>query len=102
MASYPPFTNYISSHQQLPLGHIIGSVDVVDCIHTADLQNILSSEERAFGDFTLGRWGWMLSNAAQLEQPIKASGSLGLWSFDMLEEFEPDYIGPDEKEVSNG
>lgn len=42
----------------------------------------LSQQELAFGDYTPGRYGWMLANPILFEKPTPAKGQQGLWSFD--------------------
>lgn len=42
----------------------------------------LSDQERAFGDYTPGRYAWLLGNIQKLENPIPAKGALSLWEWD--------------------
>jgi hypothetical protein len=44
----------------------------------------LSADERAFGFYGPGRWGWVFDAAWPLREPIPASGMLGLWTWDEL------------------
>ncbi len=70
---------------ELPLGKII-AVANLDRILTSEAINAsgkLSDQERAFGDYSSNRFGWMLSNIIKLENPIPARGMQGLWEFDM-------------------
>jgi hypothetical protein len=39
-------------------------------------------QELALGDFTPGRWAWLLADVGPLRRPIPATGSLGLWTWD--------------------
>ena len=41
----------------------------------------LSKQELAFGDYTEGRYAWLLRNVRMLPQPIPAKGALGLWEW---------------------
>lgn len=79
----------------LPLGAIVAVAELVDCLPTrgqrletgggpkyADWVHDLSSTERAFGDYTPGRYGWTLANIRALETPIPARGALSLWQPD--------------------
>lgn len=43
----------------------------------------LTDQERAFGDYTPGRFAWLLANVRQLAEPIPAKGALGLWNYDL-------------------
>jgi hypothetical protein len=87
----PPFNKYIPDFRKLPFGFIIGQVTLTDVIrigtgslfHANDeMINRLTMEEKAFGDYTDGRFAWMLQDAIQFKQPIGARGSLTLWEFD--------------------
>jgi hypothetical protein len=66
----------------LPLGQIIAVVELVACRHTEELEPILSEQERAFGDYSFGRWGWLLRNVRPLRTPISTRGALSLWEYD--------------------
>lgn len=37
--------------------------------------------EAAFGDYSPGRWAWLLDEVEQLPEPVPAKGSLGLWEW---------------------
>jgi hypothetical protein len=79
----------------LPMGKILGSVELVDCRATAgprgehgtgpkyaDWVHALSSQERAFGNYAPGRYGWLCADARPLAEPIPARGYQGLWTYD--------------------
>lgn len=79
----------------LPYGAIVAVVELVDCRPTAgtrkengwgpkyaDWVHDLTAQERAFGDYTPGRYGWMLTNIRALPMPIAAKGALSLWEWD--------------------
>jgi hypothetical protein len=99
-----PFKNFIQDFSQLPLGAIIGKVTLMDTQPTdfylttpksasrIDLvywwsgmpcigQEIIADHEKAFGDYSPGRYGWLLHTAVPFQKPIPAKGSLGLWEF---------------------
>lgn len=40
---------------------------------------VVSNEEIIFGDFTPGRYGWVLANVRQLNEPVMCSGAQQLW-----------------------
>lgn len=46
----------------------------------------LTEQERVFGDYSAGRYAWMLHTIQHLDTPIPAKGALGLWEFDAFEE----------------
>jgi hypothetical protein len=41
----------------------------------------LTDQERAFGDYTPGRFAWLLADVQALPEPIPAKGALGLWEW---------------------
>jgi hypothetical protein len=40
-----------------------------------------SEQEKAFGDYTPGRFAWFLDDVQPLSQPISAKGAMGLWEW---------------------
>jgi hypothetical protein len=82
-----PFRKYISSFGQLPFGAIIGSVTLrdvvpVEMLHLPDTTlALLTLEEKAFGDYTKGRYAWRLENPVPFDPPLPIKGSLGLWNY---------------------
>ncbi len=83
---------------QLPRGMIVAIGELFDCRSTeearpgkrgwfAHVNNKpvyweLTDQERAFGDYTPGRYAWLLANVRPLPAPIPAKGALGLWTID--------------------
>ncbi len=52
-------------------------------LHTSDkMMNKLTMEEKAFGDYTPGRFAWILENPVAFKTPFGARGGLTLWEFD--------------------
>lgn len=62
----------------LPRGVIIATCTLTDCVPTSKFggRDFLDS---AFGDFTPGRFAWILTDVRRLDEPIPARGRLGLW-----------------------
>ena len=89
IAMEPFFKKYISRFDELPFGAIIGKVVLVDILPVEDLFlsnaqiNKLTMEERAFGDYSNGRYAWMLEDSRPLQKPIAINGSLGLWNYEL-------------------
>lgn len=87
LVSEAPFSKYISDFDALPFGAVIGQVQLDDVVPVEDLfysnerLNALTIEEKAFGDYTKGRYAWLLSEAIMFDRPIAAKGSLMLWPF---------------------
>lgn len=76
----------------LPVGAILGTVELVDCLPMvrwpliADCWEFpiddprLGTQERSFGHYAAGRFAWITSTARFiLDKPIPACGMLGLW-----------------------
>ncbi len=58
------------------------STDGTPCITTLDsLLWRVPSPEREFGDYSYGRWAWLLKDVEPLAKPIPAIGTLGLWEW---------------------
>jgi hypothetical protein len=85
--AYPPF----------PRGAIVAVCELIDCVPTANVGCpggplatwrhgdhwwLLTDQERAFGDYSAGRWAWLLSSIRALPEPVPAKGALGLWTMD--------------------
>ena len=89
VAKDPVFTRHIPDFGKLPFGCIIGEVRLKDVLRMEDLglpQEIigrLTLEGRAFGDYSGGRYAWLLEEALAYEEPIPAKGALGLWDAGM-------------------
>jgi activating signal cointegrator 1 len=71
--------------QHLPRGVILGCVSLEGCIPTSgpladQYLSDIGSSERALGDYSPGRYAWLLRDAAEFRVPIPAKGSLGLWT----------------------
>lgn len=66
---------------ELPLGAILATCTLTDCVPTERIVASLSAQERAFGDFTAGRWAWQLEDVQLLPEPIEAKGALSLWTW---------------------
>ncbi|HYO22934.1 MAG TPA: ASCH domain-containing protein [Flavisolibacter sp.] len=82
-----PFKKYIPDFNSLPFGAIIGQVELEDIVpveqlfYSAEKLAALTLEEKAFGDYTTGRYAWLLSTAVVFYEPIPVKGSLGLWKY---------------------
>jgi len=85
----PRFKKYIPDFKQLPFGYIIGKVNLTDVIRidsggpgTNDERiNKLTTEEKGFGDYSPGRYAWILHDPIAFKTPVGAQGSLSLWEF---------------------
>src|SRR6476620_7125814 len=89
LAPEPPFSKYITDFSKLPFGAIIGKVQLSDVIKVESLHmsdaviNQLTMEERAFGDYSNGRYVWVLEEPSLFSNPIYMKGTLGLWNYEL-------------------
>jgi ASCH domain. len=85
----------IESRMQIPLGGIVATCELI-ATHRVDEMDWIpgkrgwskgsyfweaSEQEKAFGDYSIGRYMWFLANIQLLPEPIPAKGALGLWEF---------------------
>jgi hypothetical protein len=83
------FRDFIQDMEQLPYGAVIGKAELINIYSTDLLTNpnhqdkplTLSDQEKAFGDYSTGRYAWHLINPVLFDKPIKWKGSLSLWEF---------------------
>jgi hypothetical protein len=89
------FDDYDGRWQSLPTGMIVATCELVHVLKIdtriessttkfvtrSGLQWSLGARERAFGDYSLGRYIWLLDDIELLPEPIPAKGALGLWEF---------------------
>lgn len=69
------------SPADLPLGCIVCTAELVKVWPVADLIAHLTTLERAFGDFSAGRFAWEFRNVQIFARPIPARGQQGLWEW---------------------
>lgn len=63
-------------------GMIIATCNLVDICQISK-KNIPAEPERSFGDYTPGRFAWILEDIKPLAEPRPAKGQLGLWNFSL-------------------
>lgn len=66
---------------RVPLGVVIAVVRLVDIRRTENFAMEISALERRFGDYSSGRWAWVLEDVNLFSEPIPAIGHLGLWEW---------------------
>jgi len=72
----------------LPFGQIVAVGDLVGCYHCHECgmgygpppQCSIPESERPFGNFTPGRFGWVLRNVRRFPTPISYTGHQGLFN----------------------
>jgi hypothetical protein len=86
----------INSYSQLPLGYIVGIVDLVDCLATSKIKAEVNAENahifspfcapnfwptvNTWGDFSPNRFGWCFKNIRRLVDPVPFKGLQGLFT----------------------
>ena len=65
-----------------PLGAVVGIVEIVDCVPVEEVVDSLTERERALGDYSPGRWAWVLKNPVMFDTPIPARGKQGWWEWE--------------------
>lgn len=88
-----PFAEMLAKHElepaDLPRGAVVAIAKLVGCFAMTELGTALrlpefadfkaAEHERAFGDYTPGRYAWVLRQVQPIRPPIEASGKQGLW-----------------------
>lgn len=87
----------LASPARLPRGKIVAVCELIDCrpiVESCIGYGLIDAEkdraytwdvtdqERAFGDYTAGRWAWLLADVKALPEPIAARGMPGLWRWE--------------------
>lgn len=105
----PHFKKYIPDPSSgiLVQGAIIGKVNLTDIVRTEEILDTISSEEKAFGDYSANRYAWKGEGAVLLPNPIFLKGKLSIWDYEMEDEpeeqeheSEPDMMGPNQHEFA--
>jgi hypothetical protein len=65
-------------------GSVLGTATLIDCI---PIEQLYGTEydtplERACGDWSPGRYGWILSDPILFSTPIEARGNQGFWNWE--------------------
>lgn len=71
----------LPEHMTLHYGAVIGTVEIVDCVQVEEIRDSLTERERALGDYSPGRFAWVLQNPELFEHPIPARGNQGWWNW---------------------
>jgi len=89
-----PFWQFVDRMGCLPTGCIVAVCDLDGYILIPSpsqrckmfgLKIPPDEPELSFGDYTPGRWAWILRNVRQLSEPVPAKGALGLWECTVFE-----------------
>ena len=70
---------------QMGYGHILCKCKLVDCIYMNQefLDEIQkNNQEFLCGEYSLGRYAWILEDIEPLDTPIPAKGHLSIWNYE--------------------
>ena len=82
--------------QAMPRGIVLATCRLIACVPTRDLHLgrivecdpsarcepfPITEQELAFGDYSPGRWAWLLADVIAFPIPIPARGALSLWEW---------------------
>lgn len=76
MLHQPPFIDNV-----LYRGGIVGTVEIVDCVPVEEVMDTLTEQERLLGDYTPGRFAWVLKNPVMFDNLIPCRGQQGWWEW---------------------
>lgn len=79
---YSKGTGALKKATELAYGAVIGTVEIVDCVPVEQIIPTLNERERLLGDFSPGRFAWVLQNPIMFEKPIPARGQQGWWNWE--------------------
>lgn len=94
------FNYRIDPMPKLPYGAIVGVCELLHCAQISEITSFpackgyawkgrewkLDEQERAFGNYTAGRYMWLLANARPLPEPIPTRGYQGLWDVEISDD----------------
>jgi hypothetical protein len=66
---------------ELHYGAVIGTVEIVDCVAVEEIRDKLTERERLLGDYSPGRFAWVLKNPIMFDTPVPARGNQGWWEW---------------------
>lgn len=73
----------------LELGCVVAVARLTGCsIIYPNFRRKMSEQERAFGDWTNGRYAWQLADIVRLETPVPTRGLQGVWHWTLPPELE--------------
>ena len=76
-------TDFGQIKSKLPTGVVLGVGRLVDClpVEKALKHRNMTFTEQHFGDYSTGRFAWLIEDMKPLESPDPAKGKLGLWEW---------------------
>jgi len=78
-------TKFWEGDDDMSYGAILAVVDLVTIVPAVDALD-LHPDQCLYGDFSPGRWAWMLRNVRKVDPPLPVRGRRGLWTPDHADE----------------
>lgn len=72
----------VEGKTELHRGAVVGTVEIVDCVPVEEIVESLTERERALGDYSPGRFAWVLENPVMFDEPFPARGKQGWWNWE--------------------
>lgn len=71
--------------EQLPFGKAVAIVNLIGCKRTGDMiwEEVCPQDD--YGDFSLGRYAWILDDICRIKEPFPVKGRQGLFEVDIEE-----------------
>ena len=93
-----PFRSVLNQHgicrdSDFKLGCVVAVAWLSSCRPTEIVRAVISDQERAFGDYSDGRFAWELTHILRFKAPVPARGMQKIWALTYLKQ---------NKEKSNG
>jgi|GEM_PF-4790789 len=85
---------WIDDNYHLTCGAVVGTVNLTACVPIEKLYGTEydTPQERAFGDWSPGRFGWIVENPLAFDCPDPARGMLGLWNWTPSKRISAKYL----------
>lgn len=73
-------------NKEMNFGNIICKCVLVDCVYMTEeyINNMKENNHQEYicGEYSVGRYAWILENVELLDKPIPAKGHLGVWNYE--------------------
>jgi hypothetical protein len=97
VCNFPLYKQFFRHWTDLPYGCIIGEVTLASSEPAEDIKDLLRKKanllfdnfiadpamELELGNFSEGRYGWILSNPKKFQNLIETKGQIRIWDFEM-------------------
>jgi len=64
-----------------PFGSVLATCELLDVVPTEGFCFSIDDPQPGYGDFTPGRYAWLLGEITRLPEPVPARGKQGLWEW---------------------